>query len=166
PKPVTGSFTAADKLYDGTTAATITVRSLPGVISPDDVTLTGGTATFSDANVGVNKTVTGTGFALAGADKGNYALVASTLTTKAAISYRWDGFLQPINATAHTGEFESKFKLGSTIPVKFQIKNAAGVSLQQAVLPGFDRAAYLGPCDSATTTGQLDVVAHSTGQPD
>jgi len=56
---------------------------------------------------------------------GNYALtfVASTLK----IVYGWDGFLQPINDTAHqTGVQQSKFKLGQTIPAKFLLKNAAG----------------------------------------
>jgi hypothetical protein len=163
PKTVTGSFTAADKLYDGTTAATITGRSLTGKVGTDDVTLTGGTATFSDAAPGQGKTVTGTGFALGGTEKANYELASSTLTTTASISYRWDGFLQPINDTAHTGEYESKFKLGSTIPVKFQIKNAAGTSLQQAVLPSFDRTGYRGTCDSATTTEPLADVPLSTG---
>ena len=67
------------------------------------------------------------------------------------IGYRWDGFLQPINDTAHQiGTLESKFKLGSTIPVKFQIKNDSGASIQQSVLPTFQKTANRGPCDSAT----------------
>ena len=33
---ITGSFTAATKVYDGTTAATVTDRSLIGVVSGDD----------------------------------------------------------------------------------------------------------------------------------
>ncbi len=46
------SITADNKIYDGTTAATIATRTLTGVIGTDDVTLTGGTATFADPNVG------------------------------------------------------------------------------------------------------------------
>ncbi|MDP2856902.1 MAG: YDG domain-containing protein [Bacillota bacterium] len=83
---VTGSFTAANKVYDGGTAATIASRSLTGVIGGDDVSLSGGSATFSDKNVGVGKTVTGTGFGLAGADAGNYQLASTTLTTTASIT--------------------------------------------------------------------------------
>ena len=71
---IIGSFTVADKTYDGTTAATITGRSLAGTVPSDDVSLTGGSATFDDKNVGLDKTVTGTGFTLGGADAGNYAL--------------------------------------------------------------------------------------------
>ena len=84
-KTVTGSFTAADKVYDGNASATITSRSLSGAISGDDVSLSGGTATFNNADVGNGKTVTGTGFTLAGADKDNYSLASSTLTTTASI---------------------------------------------------------------------------------
>ena len=57
------------------------------------------------------------------------------------VSYRWDGFLQPINDTAHqTGVQESKFKLGQTIPAKFVLKNAAGDVVQQAANPTFTRS--------------------------
>ena len=80
-KSVTGSFTAADKDFDGTNAATITGRSLSGAVVGDTVSLTGGSATFSDANPGVGKTVTGAGFALGGADAGNYSLASVGATT-------------------------------------------------------------------------------------
>jgi YDG domain len=59
---------------DGNAYATIATRSLDGAIGGDDVTLSGGTATFADKNVGASKTVTGSGFALSGADAGNYLL--------------------------------------------------------------------------------------------
>ncbi len=56
------------------------------MVGTDDVDLTGGTATFANANVGNNKTVTGTGFTLDGAAAGNYSLASSTLTTTADIT--------------------------------------------------------------------------------
>ena len=84
-KSLTGSFTAANKFYDGTTAATITGRSLSGAIAGDDVSLSGGSATFSDKQVANGKTVTATGFVLAGSAAGNYSLASSTLTTTADI---------------------------------------------------------------------------------
>ena len=87
-KQVTGSFTAANKVYDGNTSAAITSRSLAGVESGDDVSLSGGTATFGNKNVGTGKTVTGTGFSLSGADAGNYSLASSTLSTTANITPR------------------------------------------------------------------------------
>ena len=61
---------------------------MTGVLPADtaNVTLTGGTATFSDKNVGTGKTVTGTGFSLSGSAAGNYTLASSTLTTTANIT--------------------------------------------------------------------------------
>jgi hypothetical protein len=60
----------------------------------------------------------------------------STQTGTYKVTYRFDGFLQPINDTAHqTGLTTSVFKAGSTIPVKFQLKNAAGNAVQSATAP-------------------------------
>lgn len=84
-KALIGSFTAADKGYDGTTAATITSRTLIGVIGSDVVNYTGGAASFDDRNFGTGKTVTGTGFGLGGSGAGNYS-VNTTATTTANIS--------------------------------------------------------------------------------
>lgn len=87
-KDITGSFTASDKTYDGTTNASIIGRSLQGVISADEnaVSLSGGSASFNDKDAGEGKTVTGTGFGLSGAAMGNYNLISGTLTTTANIS--------------------------------------------------------------------------------
>ena len=86
PKPITGTFTvAASKVYDGTTDATVTARYLTGVIGTDDVTLTGGTATYATVDVGSAIVVTLTGATLAGTDKANYTL-SSVATTAAAIT--------------------------------------------------------------------------------
>jgi hypothetical protein len=86
-KHITGSFTAPDKVYDSTTAATVATRVLTGVASPDVVALMGGTATFADKNVGTNKAVTLTGATLSGADAGNYVL-DSLATTTASITVK------------------------------------------------------------------------------
>lgn len=83
---VTPHFTASDKEYDGTTAATITSRTLSGVVGTDDVALTGGTATFSDKNAATGKLVTATGFSLGGTTAPNYVLTATTATTTASIT--------------------------------------------------------------------------------
>src|ERR1051326_391044 len=79
-KHITGSFTANNKVYDGNSSATVATRSLSGVINNDDVTLTGGTATFSDKNVG-NKTVTLTGAGLTGTAAASYILDSVATTT-------------------------------------------------------------------------------------
>jgi len=52
------------------------------------------------------------------------------------VVYKFDGFLQPINDTAHqVGTSTSVFKAGSTIPVKFQVKKADGTAVQSATAP-------------------------------
>jgi hypothetical protein len=70
--------TVADKVYDGTTIATlIGTAGLSGpMVSNDDVSLvtSNATAFFADANAGTNKPVTVTGYTLTGADAGNYTL--------------------------------------------------------------------------------------------
>lgn len=68
-----------DKFYDGVTTATIGgTAALDGVLTVDasNVTLTktNATASFSDANVGGDKAVTVSGYALSGSRAGNYAL--------------------------------------------------------------------------------------------
>jgi YDG domain/HYR domain/MBG domain (YGX type)/Secretion system C-terminal sorting domain/Immunoglobulin I-set domain len=78
---ITGSFTASNKVYDANNTATVLTRSLAGVISPDVVNLSGGTATFSDKNVANGKTVTLSGAALAGAQSGNYTLSSVSTAT-------------------------------------------------------------------------------------
>jgi len=80
---VTG-ITASDKVYDGTTAATLhtSTAALNGVISGDDVALNaaGAAGAFTDPNVGTNKPVLVSGLILSGADAGNYDLAAPALT--------------------------------------------------------------------------------------
>ena len=80
-KPLVGSISAASKEYDGTATATITSRTLSGVIAPDVVNYIGGSALFSDANVANGKTVTGSSLSLAGPDAGNYSVNGTALTT-------------------------------------------------------------------------------------
>ena len=94
---ITGAITAASKVYDGDTTATITNRTLTGVISGDAVSFVGGTATFADKNAGLAKTVTGVGLALSGADAGNYT-VNTTALTAADITQR------PLTVTADIGQ--------------------------------------------------------------
>jgi len=55
----------------------------------------------------------------------------TTQTGSYKVIYRWDGFLQPINDTAHqTDQNFSVFKAGSTVPAKFQLKKADGTVVQ------------------------------------
>src|SRR5215217_3638649 len=85
-RELTGSFTAANKVYDGNRQADISSRDLNGVLEGEQVSLSGGSALFDTKHVVTAKTVTGTGFTLAGDDRGNYQLASSTLAAKADIT--------------------------------------------------------------------------------
>lgn len=84
PAPLSVEITAANKVYDGTTVATILTRTPVGVFSGDTVTVEGGTATFADPNVANGILVTGSGFTLGGADGPNYFLPDGTTAVTAA----------------------------------------------------------------------------------
>ncbi|GAB2562332.1 filamentous hemagglutinin N-terminal domain-containing protein [Dyella jejuensis] len=74
---VTGT-TASNRVYDGSTADTLSGSQLAGVFAGDDVTLDNDTVgTFNNKNVGNNKAVT-TDMTIAGADAGNYILLQPT----------------------------------------------------------------------------------------
>ena len=85
---VTGT-TVADKVYDGTTSATLTVGSLTGVIGNDQVGLTQ-SGQFTSKNVGNGITVTADD-GLSGVDAGNYVIAQpASLTasiTPATLTY-------------------------------------------------------------------------------
>jgi hypothetical protein len=81
----------------------------------------------------------------------NYTFSYTAGTLK--VIYRFDGFLQPINDTAHQiGLYESKFKLGSTIPVKFQLKTVGGAAQQTTTLLSFSSKLIGTKCDNLTDT--------------
>jgi len=77
-------ITASNKIYDGTTTATLNTGSaaLVGVFGLDNVTLNtaSATGTFADKHVGVGKTVTMAGLTIGGTDSGNYTLTQPTTT--------------------------------------------------------------------------------------
>lgn len=139
-RPVVGSFTAADRTWAaGDVSATIVTRNLgavsgdpdSGPITGDDVSLSGGVATFANPDAATDKTVTvpATGpnaFTLAGAKAGNYSLVAGPWTATAAILplYRGAGFYQPVDMPTSAGIVWNTIKGGQTVPLKFDIYNA------------------------------------------
>jgi hypothetical protein len=132
-------------------AACTASDSVSGLAGSCTVTVTGGTA----SGVGTfSYTATTT-------DKAGNKV---TTTGSYKVVYRFDGFLQPVNDTAHqTGTSTSVFKAGSTVPVKFQLKKADG-TLVQATPPvwltpvkgssmnlPFDETAYTVSGDSGST---------------
>jgi hypothetical protein len=75
--------TVSNKIYDNTTDAAVCTSgsTLNNLIEGDDVSFTNtATATFSDKNVGTDKTVTITGVSLTGTDSGNYSLTQPSAT--------------------------------------------------------------------------------------
>src|SRR4030095_2352130 len=83
PLGITGSFTADNKVYDGNNSATVLTRSLSGVLAADvgNVSLSGGTASFANANVANGKTSTLAGATLTGSAASNYSLTSVSTTT-------------------------------------------------------------------------------------
>lgn len=77
-KPVTITGAAADnKVYDGTTAATVAqAGEVTDKLKGDDVTVQAGAAQFASADAGEDIRVTFSGFTLTGANAGNYVLSA------------------------------------------------------------------------------------------
>jgi hypothetical protein len=68
------------------------------------------------------------------------------------VIYRWDGFLQPINDTAHQiDQAVSIFKGGSTVPAKFQLKKADGTVVAANTAP-----TWLTPVKGSPTTAAVD----------
>ncbi len=92
PKDITITGTVAGaKVYDGTTAATITTWGIPdGVIVPDIVTLNTANivATFMDKQAGIAKQInlSGSSVTLGGADAANYRLAAQPSGLTASIT--------------------------------------------------------------------------------
>ena len=88
PKPVTiTGLGVKDKTYDGKTTAAVTgTATINGKVGNDDVSVSTGSATFADANVGTDKTVTFSGYSLTGTAAGNYTLSAQPASVKASIN--------------------------------------------------------------------------------
>ncbi len=86
PKSVTVSgLVANDRIYNGTTAATIDLSGVTfnGIISGDDLTANGTSGIFDDKNVGTTKAVTLSGTTYGGTDLSNYTFVDQTASAAA-----------------------------------------------------------------------------------
>lgn len=84
-------ISAANKVYDATTAASLNLAgaSFTGVVNGDDLSLLSASGAFSDKNAATGKTVTISGITLAGSDVGNYQWGNSRTTadiSKAALT--------------------------------------------------------------------------------
>jgi len=75
PYALSVTFTAANRVYDGTTAANVSTSYMP--IGADSVIVNYTSATFVDKNVGTAKPVTVNGVSLTGLDAANYSVAAT-----------------------------------------------------------------------------------------
>src|SRR5579884_4283706 len=79
PRPLTITATGVDKVYDGTTTATVNLSD--NRVAGDVFTDSYASASFNNKTVGMGKTVTVTGISISGADAGNYTFNTTTTTT-------------------------------------------------------------------------------------
>lgn len=135
---------AADRVYDGTVAATLSAGSVSGGLGSDDLSLdlAGAQAVFASKLVGINKPVSIIGLKLAGADAGNYALASSGGQTTASISPR------PLTLTGvgaadrvYDGSTSATLVAGSPTLQGLITGDAVSVDLSQATARFLDRHA-------------------------
>ena len=152
-----------DNATNGTlTAADVTVAG--GIFTLGSVPVASCTATDSFSGL-ASCTVTVTGGNANGVSTFTYTATATdkagnstTVTGTYTVKYRFDGFLQPINDTAHQiGTSTSVFKGGSTVPAKFQLKNASGTAIQSVTAPR-----WLTPVKGSAMSAPVDETVYST----
>ena len=83
---ITG-VTASNKIYDGTTPATLSGGTVSGVLGGETVSVIAGSGTFDSASAGT-RAVTASGYTLGGTHAGNYALSAQPTVPSASITVR------------------------------------------------------------------------------
>ena len=183
PRDLTVSaVTAANKVYDGSTAATVSGGVLSGAVTGDAVSLGAPSGAFSDKNAGLGKTVNITGLSLSGADAPNYTLGSTTATTtadisKAAIS-AVSGLL--VNDKVYDGKTVATVVTGSanlaglmagdlvtvgSVDSVFGDRNVGrgkAVNLSNLTLSGPDAANYTVPASLAPLSGNITVRPLST----
>lgn len=80
PKSVTATVTVEEKIYDGTTTATVAAIVTNGPVDGDSITIAGLTGTFDNVNAGTDKTVTinVSGKSITGTESSNYDVIIPT----------------------------------------------------------------------------------------
>jgi hypothetical protein len=146
---ITGA-TVSNKVYDGTTSATISDAVLTGIIGSDDVSLQDATAgNFDDANVGTAKTVT-TAMSLTGTASGNYTL-AGQISLNADITAQ---SLAITGATADNKVYDATTSATISGAALNGVVGGDDVSLQDATAGNFDDA-NVGTAKTVTTAMSL-----------
>ena len=87
PKILTITASATSKTYDANSLAAVALSAgTGGILSGDTVVIGDGSATFSDANAAIGKTVTVSGLNLTGGSASNYGLSSTSATAQANIA--------------------------------------------------------------------------------
>ncbi|WP_422043159.1 YDG domain-containing protein, partial [Roseateles sp.] len=179
PKGVTiTGISAANKTYDGNTAATLntTGASFSGKVAGDTLTVATATGSFADKNMGNAKTVSITGLSLSGSDAGNYVLDSSTASSSANIDAAHISAITGISAANKTYDGNTSATLnttgasfsgkvaGDTLTVatstgSFADKNAGNaktVSITGLSLSGGDAGNYVLDSSTASSTANIN----------
>src|SRR5205814_773257 len=154
-RSLTVTATGVNKVYDGTTAATVTLAD--NRLAGDSLTTSYASATFATKNVGTNKSVTVSGISLTGPDAGNYT--ANTTASATGVNKAYDG------TTSATVSLSDNRIAGdglttSYTSASFEDKNvgtAKSVSVSGISISGADAANY-----NANTTATA--IANITGR--
>ncbi len=167
PFVLSATGTAANKVYDATNVAAVTVI-VTGALGTDIVTATA-TGTFDNKNVGVGKTVSINSFTFGGADAGNYTAVATSTTmaditvatltaTTSAQNKSYDGTVNA-NVSVVLGGVLAADDVSATAPGTFENKNIGvgkTVAIGAVTLAGVDATNYvLGTVTGLTTTANI-----------
>jgi hypothetical protein len=131
PKPLTiTGVTASNKVYDGTTSASLSGGTLSGVVSGDDVTLTAGTGVFEDKNSGVGIAIICSGYTLSGSDAEKYTVAqpegVTADITKADPVISWNN---PASITYGTALSATQLNATADIPGTFTYTPVSGTIL-------------------------------------
>jgi hypothetical protein len=171
PRALTPVIVVADRLWNGTTAATISsITATP--IAGDSVTLQAVSATFDSPDQGTNKTVTITGITV---DSSNYS-VPSTATTTASITGTPVTVVVQANNKTYDGTdavtvslTENDSTPGDDLTISFSSARFAQADAGSAItvtvsgisLSGADAAKYVLVSPTATTTADITAIALS-----
>ncbi|RSZ59200.1 filamentous hemagglutinin N-terminal domain-containing protein [Massilia atriviolacea] len=166
PRSLTPIVSGADKTYDGTTSATVTLNA--NQIAGEAVTVSMTGAAFADKNAGNGKTINVGGLSISGADAGNYTLASTSATATAnilprSLSFTATGVDRVYDGTtaaaiAYSGNHLAGDSVSYTQNASFGDRNAGAnktVTISGIALAGPDAGNYTLASTSASTTASI-----------
>jgi hypothetical protein len=168
-------ISAGNKIYDGTTTATLilTNASLSGILSGDTVTLNTGGAkgAFANKNAGTGKTVTVSGLTIGGASSGNYSLTQPATTanitarnltvTAKGVNKTYDGTTNA-TVTLSDNRVAGDVLTDSDSKASFTNKNVGAailINVNGLSISGTDSANYFLAATNTTTSANITQAA-------